>query len=322
MKKILALLMLFSIAFAQGNWVPVAGIAVMLSLMVLLVVFMIGYGFNIRELRFLAVEEMYQVIATILMIALLYSAALYFDEFSKYIGGEEGLQNTSIQMINNNLANHSIIVSELKNFAIEVGQESSKSVFCSLQGPGYTIAPCGSFRTILPSVSMSLQAISLSSAELSSLKILSMFGRNYTFTLLLPIGILLRTFRFTRGAGGLLIGFAISLYILLPLGVLFMNILTSDFEASYPQFQNIQEQGLPSANNNCDPIDAGEHNLHEAENIFTALTSGNIKLYLYYFLIKGTLTTVICLAIVILGIKEISKLAGAEVDVTALARLA
>jgi len=322
MKKLLALLMLVSVAFAQGSWVSVASMAVLVSLTALLILFMIGYGFGINELRFLSVEEIYQLFVTIIMIGLLYSASLYFDEFSRAVGFEEGLQNASITILENNLNNHSTMVSSLKSFALDLGTEASQSSFCSLQGPGYTVAPCSSYRAIIPSVSMAFQALSLSSAEVNSLLILAKFGRAYTFALLLPVGIILRTFRFTRGAGGLLIGFAVSLYLLLPLGVISMDIITSDFEEERSDYQEIP--GLPSpdsSSNECDPLDAGTKNLNRAEGLFDS-TRQNIKPYLYYFLIKGTLTTIICLILVITGIREISRLAGAEIDVSALARLA
>lgn len=59
------------------------------------------------------------------------------------------------------------------------------------------------------------------------------FARDYAFSFLLPLGVALRAFTFTRGAGGALIAIAVGFYIVLPITYLFQEEITADYCARH-----------------------------------------------------------------------------------------
>ena len=293
-------------------WLSTALLAGVASLMILALLYIVGQGFDLQDLKFLAKEELYQLIATFLIIAVLQGAVSAFDEISKNFYGSN-FHSYALNNISAEIDSQNKVFDNLVSFSVELGQESSKSFFCSIQGIGYSISPCSSFRALTAPVSMAFQTIALTLTELNSIKTLILFGQAYAFTLLLPAAILLRTFKLTRGAGGVLIGLAVAFYVFLPVGYMFMSeLLTYSSTYSAPQ---------PLASNFvCNSDEIGSSNLNEAKSVYTSLKA-NVEPYLFTFLIRGTLTAVISILIMITGMKAVSKIAGAEVDVSILSRI-
>ena len=67
------LLLLLSVSFAQSvqsNWTTVTAISLVIATSILALLYMIGRGFNIQELKLLATEEFYQII-------LIYNAGIF-----------------------------------------------------------------------------------------------------------------------------------------------------------------------------------------------------------------------------------------------------
>ncbi|MDO8554451.1 MAG: hypothetical protein Q7S22_06600 [Candidatus Micrarchaeota archaeon] len=335
-----------TLAPTSPAWLPIAVLAGITSVILLALLYMVAQGFDLQDLKFLAKEEFYQVIVTFFIIAILQGTVMFVDSLSTNFYGQN-MHQTTFDKLNGEITFQEKIFDNLQVFSVQAGSEASKSFFCSLQGTGYSISSCSSFRPLLIPVSTAFQAISLTITELSSMRTLVSFGQKYAFTLLLPAGLLLRTLKFTRGAGGLLIGFAVALYIFLPLGYLFMDDLMLSSKNPY------KTNPLPilPSNFDCDPtnsaisdsstlggwiqsgsfdsindasvtqfINLGTSNLVKSKSLYVLL-SKDVESYLYAFLIRGTLATVISVLILIAGMRMVSKLAGAEVDVSILSRI-
>jgi len=334
--SIFCLLLLSQLSFAAGTWMNVAALAVVTSAIILAIVYMLGVGFDVNELKFLAHEEVYQLLATIIMIGVLAGAQAWLDSLTPGLGLPGGLsfQDGSLSVLSNELANQKNAYDGLYDFSVGLGKQSSKSYYCALEGVGFTANPCNSLRALVSPVSLAFQALSLSITELNSLTTLLNFSKQYAFALLLPLGILLRTFKITRGAGGLFIGLGVALYLFLPMAVLFMNVVLDPGNAGYnPHFGSAPTYGygkddltLPSAS--CDETKFGTFgggvsydNLDTATAEFNALET-KINVYVYLFLIRGTMTTVVGLLTLYASLRAVSKLAGAEIDLSALARVA
>lgn len=325
----IVLLLLASLSFA-ASWTGTAALAIVTSAAILAVVYMLGIGFDINELKFLAHEEFYQLLVTALMMGVLLGAQTWLDSLTPGLGlpGGVSLQDGAINEIQGELGNHSAAYSALMDFSITLGKQSSKSYYCSLEGVGFTAAPCNSFRALTSPVSMSFQALSMSITELNSIYTLLNFSKQYAFVLLLPLGILLRTFKITRGAGGLFIGLGVALYLFLPIAVLFMGVVLNPATGGYnPGFAfGASDLKLPSPS--CDETDYGTFgggisygNLNNAVGIFNGLEQ-KINVYIYLFLIRGTMTTVVSVLALYASLRAVSKVAGAEIDLSALARVA
>ena len=169
-------------------------------------------------------------------------------------------------------------------------------------------------------------------------------SETYALALLLPLGIVLRTLKFTRGAGGLLIALGISLHILLPGGIIFTDMLGQTFIAddratdylpqNYAEIEfscnpgNTRPEGwtdiaMPLSITTLDPdLLSGELMTDNEINAISGYSGmrSNIRKYLYSILVQATLGPILSLLMVAGGIKALTSVAGAEVDVSAISR--
>jgi hypothetical protein len=187
-----------------------------------------------------------------------------------------------------------------------------------------------------PPLGMAGGIIGFSYAEVSGMQKFVHISNEYSLTVLLPIGILLRTFKVTRGAGGFFIAVAISLHILLPLGIIFNEMLAQTFEdsANAAEYTGTLSSSI-SEDYECDGDNTGNNVYAEALELVGLKESNNdlakglygemregIKSFLTVVLLRATLGPVIALLIVMASIRGLSSLMGAEVDVSAIARFA
>ena len=97
MRKIaVILLLLCSLCFAAGPWQAYAGFAILISAMLLATVYMIGMGFDVREIKILAKEEFIQLLVlVVLMLALMGTDGLLnvISTTSAFAGDEDTMQN-------------------------------------------------------------------------------------------------------------------------------------------------------------------------------------------------------------------------------------
>jgi len=323
-KGILAAFALAGICLAgpTGAWVSMAALTLVASAAILGITLALGTAFNVNELQMLSKEEFYQLIATAVMVVLLFSADSFFNNtFSVLFGDASGtLQEASAAKLQAILDNQVGIYSIVKSFSVQISSESTESFYCTLSGLGFNVAPCNGFSALLTPLSMVMQSLALGIAEISSLLRLVLFGDRYAFQLLLPFGILLRTFKATRGAGGLVIGFAAALYLFLPLAVMMMDGLTS------PGAVQASSVSLPG--DTCDVYDFSNYgtsmnydNADTAKDVFSGLM-GSLDSLLYIFLVQGTMSTIMCLLAFYASMSWIAKLAGADVDLMPLMRVA
>lgn len=319
MRAIIALLLLTGLAFATPPaWQGLAVAALMASLMIVAVLYVLSIAFSLNDLKFLATEEFYQLIVTVFMIAFLFSVEAFLNSLFSSIA--PNLQDAGLAKIDGALQTQIAVFGDVKDFLVHIVPESTKSAYCGLSGAGFSVAPCGAFSALIPPGTLSLQALSLSIAELSSLKTLAGFAKYYSFTMLLPVGILLRTLRFTRGAGALFIGLAAALYLFLPMAVIFMDDITAAGAAN-PATINL---GTADCDTSAFASTTGASfdysNADTAETMFDSMLT-KLDAYLYLFLVRGTLTTAVCLLSFFAAFRWISKAAGADVDLSALMRI-
>ena len=181
------------------------------------------------------------------------------------------------------------------------------------------------FLPILGQIQFFIKALStVSIGILVQSSILSVISASAT-TILLPIGIVLRTFYPTRRLGGFLIGSTIGLYVVLPLTyVLNASILsayslsidnstiTSLYNSASNMSSYLSAQALPTSiwNSIISPISGIASHIASLSSQFM----NNMEGYLSYFLLSVFILPAFSLAITAISIKEISKLLGSEVS--------
>jgi len=244
--------------------------------------------------------------------------------------------------------------------------EASKGGSCNIIQVGYSVSACGGYSMLPTPMSMAGNIAGFAIGELSAMYRLLQISTAYALSFLLPLGIVLRTFKLTRGAGGFLIALGISMHIFLPMGVIFNEMMavtfidakTPDVSASdladITQYKPIIMNPAPKIPE-CNPLDTGstllfvgdypvkcnrnmppggspssyidsstvgtlsEGNDANAVGMYCMLRS-DIKGYLFLMLAKATLGPVIALLLMVTGIRTLTSIAGAEVDVTAISR--
>jgi len=329
MKKILLVLLLIPLAFAFG-WQEISFISMGISLALLAIVFMAGMGFNINELQMVAKEELYQLIATGLLVCLLLASDGILNMISQngFFGTQSPtgyaptLQGSAMGHIDNEILDMSNMLNNVEGWDMEAGKEGSRSLSCSLLQIGYSVGTCGGFTGLNAPLSLAGGILGFALGELYAMKALLSITTGYALSVLLPIGILMRTMKATRGAGGLLIAVAVSLYILLPMGVLFNEIMSATFAEkavanNYPQYVSGPTTGPEIS---CgDPGSTSRTNEDKAVEAYGVLETF-IPSYVYSALIRGTLGPILALLLVAASIRVLSALGGAEIDVSAISR--
>ena len=117
-------------------------------------------------------------------------------------------------------------------------------------------------------------------------------------------------------------GFALTLYLLVPLGIVAMEDLNTQAREDMEEAgRPIPELGELADVPECEPTRVSEGNYNNAEGIYNDLRDGS-RAHIYEFLVNATITTLVTLSILVAGLHAMASLAGAEVDVSALARLA
>jgi len=337
MKKMLLLLMLIPLASA-APWETTALLAVTTSTALLAILYMVGMGFGLSELQMMAKEEFFQLLALGIMLAAFVGTNGLIDGISTTPafteGGAATLQQAASNSLTASLASTKGTFIKIASFDMNVSREASKSDQCSVMGVGYSVSACGGYSLLATPLSMAGGIAGFAMGELSAMKRLIDISSAYSLSFLLPLGIILRTFKLTRGAGGLLIALGISMHLMLPAGVIFNDMLAATFLASTSPFVAPYKGTASNTVVECDAADVGTGSSRLGQSV-AALKSGNsedkavaaykglredIKKYLYVIMILATLGPVISLLMFAACLRALTSLAGAEVDVSAITR--
>jgi len=334
MKKLaLMLLLLCSLCFAAGPWQAYAGFAILISAMMLIAVYIIGVGFDVREIKFLAKDEGIQLIVlVVLMIALMATDGILnvVSTNSVFAGDEDTMQDAAIVSLDETMDDLSSYLLEVQQADKKMARESSRTASCVLSGGGHSVSACGGYSMLATPLSMSGSILGYAIAQAAAVQKLIEIGQEFVFILILPLGIVLRTFKFTRGAGGLLISLGIAMYIFIPAGIVFSEILQEKFEYAVTSDPEIPASWKAGADPYLDP--PGNIDVEECEadepwgNVGAEAVSAykdmkhELKGYMYVFMVKATLGPILSLLLFIGGLRAMTALFGAPVDVSALAR--
>lgn len=307
MKIALIALLLVPLSFA-ASWQEMSVLAVFISLMILGLLYAIGHAFEANELKFLAKEELAQLAVTMLMVG---AVAIFAATYSGYpAGASEAIGETTATLTDLN--------SKLGSVAMDVGEQGSKNIMCAFQVVSFGVSTCSGYRMLAPVISAGFQLTSTTLAELGAMKFLMDSSQTWIISLLLPLGVFLRTFKYARGAGNLLISTGVAFYLILPIAYTSIREMVDGVRPSL----GISDIGSVSV----DVEDCNEYEIAETTNEDSAMSTFNSAMgamdsILFYALIETTLTIVVSLAIAVISIRYLMKIAGTELDVQALGRL-
>ncbi|MEW6035685.1 MAG: hypothetical protein AB1529_03670 [Candidatus Micrarchaeota archaeon] len=319
MRMLLLLLLIVPAAFAA--WQGVAAVAIVTSVAVLGVLYMVGTGLGANELQVVAKEELFQVIAVLLMVVLLTGT----DSMLNYVSGifvnstAASLQEAALDSIDDNLNEVQLVMSTVADYDKNVAVQGSKASSCSILGMGYSVSGCGSYTMLATPLSMAGGITGFAIGELFTMKRLIQLSQEFSLNFILPLGIVLRTLKLTRGAGGLLIALGVSLHIMLPLGVVFNESMGATFLDPAESLSTPYRGTASGVSLDCNAGDTDEDNENDAIDGYNTMRA-NIRKFLYDLMIRATLGPVISLLMFAASLRALTSLAGAEVDVSAVSR--
>jgi len=330
MKRLIILLLLMPMVFA--GWESTAAIAMTLSVTLLAIAYAVGFGFGIEELKIMAKEEIYQVAVAALIVAALLSTNGLLDGISTTLSQDtnKNMQEVSIEILEENRGELEDLFAITATYDNYISKQNSKTSQCNIQGIGYSVSGCGGYGMMAPPLSMAGGILGFAIGELFTMEKLIGIADAYALNLLLPLGIILRTLKITRGAGGFLMALAISMHIMLPIGVIFNEMLVVTFESSTAPHVDEYDHSSPvdimeddTAGEvyeyGCKPGDSGDKNIEHAINVYGDVRD-YLKAILVDILLRGTLGPVLSLLLMSSTLRTLTSLGGAEVDVSGISR--
>lgn len=334
MKRLLLFLLLVPLAFAQ--WEGIAAGALTVSIILLAIAYAVGLAFGVNELQMMAKEELYQVVAAGLMVAVLLGANGLLNGVSNAMAFEPGtttMQAAAVKLLTDTGA---AVTTDLRNIGqldMDVTREASKSGSCNIIQVGYGLSGCGGYSMLPTPLSMAGGITGFAVGELAAMKRLIEISQHFALSFLLPLGIILRTFKVTRGAGGFLIALGISMHLALPAGVLFSQMLSVTFynntaasagytgapSASVPSCEPMDSDPSDKGTFSCGSLSSSGKNDEKAAYAYCSMKA-DIRHYVNDVLIKAILGPVIALLMFAASLRALTSIAGAEVDVSAISR--
>lgn len=314
---------------AEQNGAPnagLAGIAILLALSILALAYMASYVFDQPHLRGIIYDETVHLLAAAVVLLAIVSLTValnntYAPALLRAAGGGAGgetLGGQAMQMLNGIGNDLSSSFNGFREVNENLGKSASKSVYCTFFGAGYSLVACSTLNMLRGTTVQAMVALGGAISDISAEKLLLQLAQMYAFSLLLPIGLFLYAFKFTRAGGAALIAVAVGFYIVHPLTIVF-------FEAMLmPQVQSVGGQQWGGAANvdtqvSCDPF---EQSLGQIEAERAQLASPQLMEHVIFLaIVRAVFATIVRLMITLAFIRAFASLLGSEIDVSALSRI-
>jgi hypothetical protein len=213
-------------------WLPVAFVAIVISFLIVSLAYMAGSFFGDQDLVFWAKNELFQTAAVALMLAILFVFFSFLDTMflpgatantsggALDLGGGAPGGNIMVKVMTYNQNLFLLLQSEFTGllFLQVVASGLVESALRIMPGgSGFTLNIGSFFAPISHFVGYGLNFIGIALWAVQLQAFIVIFANQYMFRIFLPLGIVFRSFPFTRGVGGALIAIAIGFYVVYPL---------------------------------------------------------------------------------------------------------
>ncbi|VVB66382.1 Uncharacterised protein [Candidatus Gugararchaeum adminiculabundum] len=323
-------------------WQATAFAALIVSFLVISMAYMIGKGFEMPMLELWAKQEIFQVAVTVVFVILLVTGV---DTFSKTIaadaakefkhnGGSLGfadLDTSTVELNKMESGGGSAMqfaqvytksqitylaaqYNQMTYYSETVGKVSTVSGYCyAMSAGGFSIMEGRYLSDTQGSLGGAVSAVSSGLTAMEGQYFLLKIFQGSMFSLLLPLGIVLRSFSYTRAAGGLLIALALGFYIVFPVAVIVEYNIFADYVAHNPSGATISVVHMPTYNK------WGE----VQENNFVAdlVSPGFSEPLVFRTVILTVLLPTLKIFITLTFVRWFAVIMGADVDVSSLVRM-
>jgi len=299
-------------------WAPVAFAGVTVAFLVVAVAYMIAIGFDLPELKMWAKSEFYQALASAVLVGgfLALTWVMLDEGMAKILG-----QNVNpFKMADAYLSDLSVKLQNLYrwNYFKNFGVEGISTISIYVNATGIDISPLAFLKPLI------IEPLHLANYYvIQFLIIIAMwqgilnFFKTSAFATFLPLGVILRIFPPTRGAGGLLIAIAIGFFIVFPTMFAFIMMMTEEENALGEELKGEKASvGVDLA-----AFNACEHDIESAAKVAEEQTDPTIlsKINTYYFFLpviwlKILFYPLVVMAVTVTFIKVLSPLLGSDIS--------
>ena len=339
--SILAVLLMAMISYASSepnynNWGFSIFIALIMGGVVIFLSYMAGKLFESQQLIVSSKMEAMQWIITAILAVSLVILMVPIDDITYSVAQTAGetvtgtdpgtlkTQQAAVNTIDDVNSNLVMLTDSMETRIQQLAEQASYTGVCNFWGVGFSISFCSGLNGLQNGLMPAYQMLNITIAELKLFQILVQEGGIIGLYVLLPLGFLLRSFSFTRQAGGMAIAVGLALAIILPLSILFMNSVIEDFFSSTGVSNTYDTYEMPyfydSDGKSCDKMST-----NWAVDIKPAVdryTDENTMLQLGYpIILYGLFLTVGSLFIMVTFITSMGAMFGMPVDVSGLMRL-
>lgn len=296
--------------------------AIAIPIFAIAIAYMASYLFNIQHLRGVLNDELFQVIMTAAIALTLVSTQLFIDSYLikvLKIADAEGqdmdemmeLAEAKLEFLKSKTAN---ILKNMQDVANKIGLEASKGVFCNFMGVGFSVSNCSPWNAYRGSITLASMATIVALSDLYAQHYLLSLARQYSFTIFIPLGLLLRCFKISRSAGGALIAIGFGFYTIYPAIILANENLIHKNTSPPPS--------IPSPGE-CNPIEEDvQVSLSQFKSYGKNLTQfQRAKELVYFVLVRVLFLSILNIFATLSFIRAFAGFLGSDIDVYALARI-
>ncbi len=307
-------------------------LALLCAVAIMAAAYMATYLFGLAHIRPVINDELLQVVATGIVAFMLLGIQLGLDNYLAAAltnGGTMGMMQAAQLKVEGLSSESAAIMNRLMEVSIRLGQEASRNRYCSFMGVGFSLSNCSQYNLFRNELTTSAMAVVIAMSDVSAQYFLLSLATRYAMTLLVPLGLFLRCFKASRGAGGALIAFGFGFYAVYPTMIVAIDSVLHGQPPPSPPGGNFLPYPQP-----CDstswtikmnaPLDMYYMSLARgefadyAENITSFQRIGNAT---YFVLIRVMFSSILSLMITLVFVKQFAQILGSDIDVSSLARI-
>ncbi|MEM4633592.1 MAG: hypothetical protein QW275_00370 [Candidatus Anstonellaceae archaeon] len=299
--------------------------------------FMASYIFNLPHIRPIIQDELLQVLATGAILLGIVGVNSFVDAYvANTIGAAANREFANVQSAMDAAkatlvgleGKAKFLYEEYSKTSMSLGKEGSKGVFCSFLGVGFSLVNCSPFNAFRGSVTTAAFAATGALADVYAQQYLLSLARNLSFTFFIPLGLLLRCFKFSRAAGGALIAIGFGFYTVYPIMIVSTNEMLHGSNHPTPsEMQKYEYEDGPRTyftySPECDPSETDSQRAKDDVVLFAFnLTDyDRIENMAYIILVRIIFSSILVLIVTLAFIRAFAHILGSDIDVTALARI-
>ena len=209
------------------SWITITLIVIITMYLLIGIAYMVGSGFNMPGLVAWCKNEFFQITATAIMVLMLAFAITGVDELSKGLskdGSTTAMEKAQDYMLCQTefmwgTFNYLVV------FSAPLQILYSSTIHIRPLKMGFSLQPAKFLQPVMDNLGIALNMLTSAMWASKLIYYLLLFAEDTMMVIFLPLGVLLRAFPITRSVGGAIIALAVAFYMALPGAVLINSMI-------------------------------------------------------------------------------------------------